>query len=120
MNFIQITNNKSPKVNKKANAKRLINEANINALKTALHNTDWQPLYSDNNVDSSFNTFWDIFNAHFTEHCPIMRVRFNKNKHGSWFIIYSLGYFPPWPHKYTICTTLSIRATGFDLWDGQH
>jgi hypothetical protein len=81
MNFIQFSNIKTPKDSNKPNTKRLINEANTNALKNALLNTDWQPVYADNNVDSSFNTFWNLFTAHFTEHCPVVHIRFNKNKH---------------------------------------
>jgi hypothetical protein len=60
---------------------RILNETNITALKTALQHTDWQPVYSDPEVHSSFDTFWTIFSSLFSEHCPVTQVRFNKNKH---------------------------------------
>jgi hypothetical protein len=60
---------------------RILNKTNITALKTALLHTDWQPVYSDCEVHSSFDTFWTIFSALFSEHCPVTQIRFNKNKH---------------------------------------
>ncbi len=54
---------------------RILNETNITALKTALLHTDWQPVYSDPEVHSSFDTFWTIFSALFSEHCPVTQIR---------------------------------------------
>ena len=81
MNFIQITQEKPVKNAPKNETKRLINEANTNNLKTALMHTDWTPVYIDENVDSSFNCFWGMFSALYSEHFPLTHVKFNKNKH---------------------------------------
>jgi len=81
MNFLVISNYKLAKNTNKPSSRRLINDTNTNALKNALINTDWQPVLTDNDVDSSFNTFWRIFSSLYDEHFPITFVRFNKNKH---------------------------------------
>jgi hypothetical protein len=81
MNFIQITQDKMPKNNLKPSTKRHINETNLINLRNALRNTDWQPVFALNNVDDSFNKFWDIFDALYTEHFPEINIKFNKNKH---------------------------------------
>jgi predicted transcriptional regulator len=81
MNFIQLQQGKPRKIQQKESTRRHINEININNLKNALNNTDWATVYSENTVDSSFNAFWGIFKSLYDEHFPIIRVRFNKNKH---------------------------------------
>jgi hypothetical protein len=75
--FLQLGHikNNSKKYSKATN-RRIVNDININNLKQALIVTDWTSLYSDNDVDSSFNKFWTIF-----EHLPITHVKFNRNKH---------------------------------------
>jgi hypothetical protein len=54
---------------------------NTLSLKAALQNTDWSPVYALNNVDLSFDRFWDIFKPLYDEHFPEIQVKFNKNKH---------------------------------------
>ncbi len=54
---------------------------NTNNLKNALRDTDWTSVYVDNDVDSSFNTFWAIFKALYDEHFPLTNIKFNINKH---------------------------------------
>jgi hypothetical protein len=81
MNFVQISHEKNTKKDIKEETKRLINEANTNNLKLALNNTDWTPVLVNTDTDSSFNCFWDIFSALYTEHFPLTNVKFNKNKH---------------------------------------
>jgi hypothetical protein len=81
INFIQITHDKPPKNSLKNETKRLINEANTINLKNALMDTDWTPVYVEENVDSSFDCFWNMFSALYDEHFPLTYVKFNKNKH---------------------------------------
>ena len=81
MNYLQISNLKAIVNKNKPTSKRHINEANTQALKNALLNTDWQPVLSDLNVDTSFDTFWRIFSTLFDEHFPIIHFRLNRNKH---------------------------------------
>jgi hypothetical protein len=82
MNFLQLGHikNNSKKYSNDTN-RRIVNDTNINNLKHALLVTDWTSLYSDNDVDSSFNKFWTIFSELYNEHLPITHVKFNKNKH---------------------------------------
>jgi hypothetical protein len=81
INFLQLTTEKTSKQKQKEDKKRIINETTTANLKNALNITDWTPVYVDNNVDSSFNTFWDLFSSLYEEHCPIVRIKFNINKH---------------------------------------
>jgi hypothetical protein len=82
MNFVQLGHIKNNCKKHSINSNmRIVNNSNIANLKLALNNTDWTPIYSDNDVDSSFNKFWDIFNNLYNEHLPITHVKFNKNKH---------------------------------------
>ncbi len=64
----------------KLSSRKLINEANTNALKMPI-NTDWQPVLTVIDEDSSFFNFCRIFSSFYDEHFPITFVRFNKNKH---------------------------------------
>jgi hypothetical protein len=81
MNFIEITQDKPSKNSLKNETKKLINEANTINLKNALLNTDWTPVYVEENVDSSFDCFWNMFSALYDELFPLTHVKFNKNKH---------------------------------------
>jgi hypothetical protein len=40
--------------------------------KNTLRHTDWNPVLVDNDTDSSFNKFWDIFQALYEEHFPVL------------------------------------------------
>jgi hypothetical protein len=80
-NFIQLGKLKARKQNVKESTKCLINEANTNNLKNALNNAEWAHVFADNDANSSFNKFWDSFNALYDLHFPLTRVKFNKNKH---------------------------------------
>jgi hypothetical protein len=56
MNFIQLGHIKNNcKKHYNNSNMRIVNDTNIANLKLALTNTDWSPIYNDNNVDSSFN-----------------------------------------------------------------
>jgi hypothetical protein len=81
INYIQISHLKTPKQKIKESTKRMINEINTNNLKQALQNTNWAEVLHDNDVDTSFNKFWKIFNTLYNKHFPIIKMRFNRNKH---------------------------------------
>jgi hypothetical protein len=77
MNFLQLGHIKNNcKAPTKATNRRIVNDTNIAKLKHALINTDWTSIYSDTEVDSSFNKFWTIFNDLYNEHLPITHVKF--------------------------------------------
>jgi hypothetical protein len=81
MNYIQLSNTKSLKNKIKESTKRQINEANMTRLKNALNVTDWANVFTDNDVNSSFNKFWEIFSSLYDLHFPKIHMRFNRNKH---------------------------------------
>jgi len=81
MNFIQINQCKIRKREEKGGLRCMINDFNINNFRDSLRLTDWTTVLSDNNVNSSFNNFWDIFKALYDTHLPIKRIKFNINKH---------------------------------------
>jgi len=81
MNYIQISNSKNTKNQLKDTTKRLINVTNTNNLKTALRNNSWEEIMTDDDVNSSFNKFWNIFENLYNTNFPVRNVRFNRNKH---------------------------------------
>ena len=81
INYIQITIDKPHKQKINTETKRQINETNTINLKNALRLTDWSDITADNNVDTSFNKFWEKFNALYNTHFPVITTRFNRNKH---------------------------------------
>jgi hypothetical protein len=81
MCFMQLSKIKNTKTRLKESTRRQINEMNINNLKIALRNTNWADIYNENDVNSSFNKFWSIFNNLYEVHFPVINVRFNRNKH---------------------------------------
>ncbi len=54
---------------------------NTQSLKASLKYTDWPPVNVLNNVDLSFDRYWDIFKPLYDEHFPDFLAKFNKNKH---------------------------------------
>ena len=81
MNYIQLNHCKTWQQDNKECTRCMINETNINNLRHALRLTDWSGVKSDNNAETSFNTFWTTFKTLFDTHLPIKRIKFNKNKH---------------------------------------
>jgi len=81
MNYIQLSNTKTLKYKIKESTKRQINETNMHNLKAALQNANWAGVLSDNDVNSSFNKFWEIFSSLYDLHFPKIHMRFNRNKH---------------------------------------
>ncbi len=51
------------------------------SFKAALQNTDWPPVNVLNNVDMSFDRFWDIIKPIYDEQFPAILAEFNKNDH---------------------------------------
>jgi hypothetical protein len=50
-------------------------------LKNALNETNWANVFTDNDVNSSFNKFWETFSSLYDLHFPKIHMRFNRNKH---------------------------------------
>jgi hypothetical protein len=61
MTFLQ-PNLTKYKAKPKETKHRLINEQTIENFRNSLANTDWRSVFSDNNVNSSYSKFWEIYN----------------------------------------------------------
>jgi len=84
MNFTFIPSTSHKRLNNnqsKPVKKRLINEVNTTNLKTALRSTNWASVRNENDINKSFNNFWNIFKHLYDTHCPVKTVKLNKNKH---------------------------------------
>jgi hypothetical protein len=46
-----------------------------------LNNINWNVILNDNDVNSSFEKCWDIFNTLYDLHFPLKNVKINKNVH---------------------------------------
>jgi len=81
MNYIQLATNKIHKQKIKESTKRQINETNMNNLKIALQGTNWASVLIENDINLSFNNFWQIFSLLYDQHFSKIHMRFNRNKH---------------------------------------
>jgi len=61
--------------------KRNFSAANILNFKASLSGSNWNPVLVDNDVNSSFDTFWSIFIELYELHFPLVKFKFNKNIH---------------------------------------
>jgi hypothetical protein len=51
------------------------------AFRDELRKLRWNNVYNSDNVNQSFNTFWDDFNTLFEMHFPLTKNKFNRNFH---------------------------------------
>jgi hypothetical protein len=61
--------------------RRSFNAENMNNFKRDLTNFSWDDVLIDNDVDSSYSTFWSKFKLLYDLRFPLVTVRFNKNFH---------------------------------------
>ena len=66
--------------------KRIVNEENINYLKFLLSKEDWENIYSQNNIDATFEEFVHTFSHYMNIAMPLkkIRVRLNENVTSEW------------------------------------
>jgi len=60
---------------------RSFSNYNLNKFKTSLASTDWNPVVSCQNVNSSYDLFWNIFKGKYDDCFPLKRIKRNKNIH---------------------------------------
>ena len=60
---------------------RNFSKQNIVKFKANLQNADWHAVFNSEDVDESYNAFWDIFSTLFNLHFPLTKTKFNKNFH---------------------------------------
>jgi potassium voltage-gated channel Eag-related subfamily H protein 8 len=82
MNFLSIPTSlsKNPRV-KENKLTRDFSFTNLTNFKNDLGSLAWNEVLLLNDVDLSFDTFWDVFNTLFNLHFPLTKFNFNKNKH---------------------------------------
>ena len=80
LNFIAVpcTRTKEAKINK---PKRNFSQFNLRRFKEALGSCSWNSTLSCNDVNDSYNNFWDDFHSLFELHFPLIHVKFNRNVH---------------------------------------
>ncbi len=80
INYMQLpVSNHKPKP--KPLFKRNFSATNILNFKASLSGSNWNPVLVDNDVNSSFDTFWNIFIELYELHFPLVKFKFNKNIH---------------------------------------
>jgi hypothetical protein len=77
---VSLPSHKKPKPPNRTK-KRIFSDANVNNFRNDLNNINWNVILNDNNVNSSFDKFWEIFNTLYDLHFPLKNVKFNKNVH---------------------------------------
>lgn len=80
LTFIQ-TNSKMPKKVRKPVETRQINTASLNRFKNYLRNLRWDDVTSSNDVDKSYEAFWNTFYSLFELNFPLKTAKFNKKIH---------------------------------------
>jgi hypothetical protein len=60
---------------------RCLSLHNMTNFRNALSNLNWHSAYSSNDVDISFQHFWDSFSTLYDLYFPLRKVSFNKNIH---------------------------------------
>jgi Reverse transcriptase (RNA-dependent DNA polymerase) len=78
--FLQ-PNLKKCKSRKKVTQRRLINPTNTDRFKTCLQNVAWDDVLNENDVDTCYEKFWDIYDTMYNINFPLVNVKFNKNFH---------------------------------------
>jgi hypothetical protein len=61
---------------------RLFNLNNMSDFKNSLNQLSWIDVLSHNDVNSSFDVFWDSYSTLYDLHFPLTNFKFNKNIHG--------------------------------------
>jgi hypothetical protein len=80
LTFIQLPNNCVKQKSNTTNARKFTPD-NINNFKLNLQTQTWDSVLSCNDVNDSYNQFWDIFKFFFDINFPLKGKKFNKNLH---------------------------------------
>ena len=76
-----------PAINLKSNLTATISKRNMSGqqmlnFKDAIRNLRWQNVTSCNNVNESYQIFWNDFETLYDLHFPLIHSKFNRNIHG--------------------------------------
>jgi hypothetical protein len=78
--FICLQKNRSRKSAKEITS-RLFTIDKINAFKFLLSNANWQYVLDKLDVNTAYESFWDIYKNNFESTFPLTKVKFNRNIH---------------------------------------
>ena len=70
-----------PRNQSKTVKSRNFSKANLDRFRECLGNLSWRNVLNSNDVDDSYNLFWDDFSLLFEQNFPTKSVKFNKNLH---------------------------------------
>ena len=80
MTFVAVPNAKT-KVQNMTKTKRNFSKTNLRRFKDDLGACNWNNVTNCNEVNSSYNNFWEDFHTLFELHFPLIKVKLNRNVH---------------------------------------
>jgi hypothetical protein len=81
MNLVCFSANHKPKTNTNSKYMRSFSLQNITNFHNALNNIHWHSVYATDEVNLSFNNFWDTFSTLYDLHFPLTKFKLNRNIH---------------------------------------
>jgi hypothetical protein len=79
MNLVCLSANHKPNINSKYMRSFSLN--NMTNFRNALNNIRWHSVYATDDVNVSFNNFWDTFSSLYDLHFPLIKFKLNRNIH---------------------------------------
>ena len=80
INFVAVPCTKT-RVTSDIKPKRNFSQFNLRRFKEALGLCTWNSTLSNNDVNNSYDNFWNDFHTLFELHFPLIKVKFNRNVH---------------------------------------
>ena len=80
MTFVAVPSAKSKMLNE-TKPKRNFSKTNLRRFKDDLGNCNWNNVTNCNEVNVSYEKFWDVFHTLFELHFPLIKVKLNRNVH---------------------------------------
>ena len=80
MTFVAVPSAKSKMLNE-TKPKRNFSKTNLRRFKDDLGNCNWNNVTNCNEVNVSYEKFWDVFHSLFELHFPLIKVKLNRNVH---------------------------------------
>jgi hypothetical protein len=81
MNLVCFSANHKSKPNNNSKYMRSFSFQNMTNFRNALNNIRWHSVYATDDVNLSFNNFWDTFSALYDLHFPLTKFTLNRNIH---------------------------------------
>jgi hypothetical protein len=81
MNFVCLPTNHKTKTDTSTKYMRSFSLQNMTNFRNALNNLRWHNVYASDDVNVSFNNFWDTFSTIYDLHFPLTKFKLNRNQH---------------------------------------